>query len=102
MNTSLQVCLYIVAVGGALAAIAKWVVIPVARMVRRVAQFLEDWLGEPERPGDPGRAGVMERLARLEHQTARAEFHLGNGNPKPLREIVESMKADVDELKQRP
>lgn len=42
----------------------------VARTVRqvdkKVSGFLRDWHGEPERPGVPARAGVMERLERTE------------------------------------
>lgn len=102
MSESLQVFLWIAGLGAALAVLAKWVFLPMYRAARRITLFLEDWLGEPARPGFEGRKGVMERLATVEHQTARAEFHLGNGNPTPLRLIVESTKKDVETLKRRP
>jgi hypothetical protein len=38
-----------------------------------IEHFLEDWNGEPERPGVPGRPGMMERVANIEtSQTASA------------------------------
>ena len=40
-------------------------VAPVFRMFR---EFLEDWKGEPDRPGVKGRAGVMARLGSIEHE----------------------------------
>ena len=38
---------------------------------RRIEEFLDDWQGEADRPGVPGRLGVMARLQSLEDgQTA--------------------------------
>lgn len=34
---------------------------------RKVDNFLDDWNGQPERPGVPRQSGVMERLSQLEH-----------------------------------
>lgn len=52
---------------------------------RKIIHFLEDWFGEPDRPGVPGRAGV---LARLECQAAeiaklKATAAETNANTKP-------------------
>ena len=38
------------------------------RTWKKLADFLEDWNGEPARPGRPARLGVPERLARIEAQ----------------------------------
>ncbi len=38
----------------------------VARFMRRVYDFLDQWNGEPARDGEPARAGVPARLAALE------------------------------------
>lgn len=61
-----------VLVVGARWASARW---------RLIAEFLEDWRGEPSRPGVPGRAGVLERLEALESATAtiRAEVTPNGG-----------------------
>lgn len=34
----------------------------------RLSTFLDDWFGEPERPGFPPRPGVPERLRRVERE----------------------------------
>jgi hypothetical protein len=38
--------------------------------IRRVVHLVDDLTGEPERPGVPGRPGVMERLHQLDARTA--------------------------------
>lgn len=40
----------------------------VRRILQAVEDFTEDWNGTPARPGVPGRAGVMERLDKIEHE----------------------------------
>lgn len=39
-----------------------------AEVIRQFLQFLEDWRGEPPRPGFDGRPGIPERLARVERE----------------------------------
>lgn len=40
----------------------------VAPVFREIRNFLDDWKGEQDRPGVPGRAGVMSRLSSIEHE----------------------------------
>jgi len=80
--------------GGALAAIARWGVRPVVGLIRQVREFLEDWRGEPDRPGVPGRRGVMERLERI-------EWHVGNGSEPRLRDVVNDTRAELARLKRQ-
>lgn len=40
----------------------------VAPVFRAARDFLDDWKGEPDRPGVKGRPGVMERLGSIEHE----------------------------------
>lgn len=44
-----------------------------ARTGRRVDQFMDDWYGEPDRPGVPARPGMMERVSGIEERLDRAE-----------------------------
>lgn len=65
---------------------------------RQVADFLEDWGGEPGRPGVPPRPGVMQRLEVLESGmgTIRAEVTPnGGGSLKDMvRRIDQRTSAD--------
>lgn len=55
----------------ALIACARWTY----QQVRSLQDLLEDWHGEKERPGVPGRLGVMERLDRIERTVNSADFN---------------------------
>lgn len=61
---------------------------------RRVSDFLDDWNGEPARPGFSGRPGVPERLTIVELSiaTIRAEVTPNHGG---------SMKDTVGQINQR-
>lgn len=100
-DTVLAVAASIVILGSAVAALAKWVIVPAASAVRRWARFMSDWEGEEDRPGVPGRSGVMARLESIEHKTERAEFHLGNGNPVPMRNLVDEHGQQLVALKEQ-
>lgn len=39
-----------------------------ARTWERVDQFVDDWYGQPERPGVPARPGVLERVTSIERE----------------------------------
>jgi hypothetical protein len=65
----LQAAGAVVLLAGALAVIVKgvrWV----AGLFKKINEFLEDWRGEPGRPGYAKRPGVMERLVALEQGQA--------------------------------
>lgn len=57
-------------IAGTAVAAAIAVLVKVYRWARarfqRIADFLDDWSGEPPRPGYEGRPSVPERLTRLE------------------------------------
>ncbi len=88
------VLLYIGAAGVALGLAWRLIIRPMARLAQRISQFLEDWAGEPPRPGLPdGRKGVLERLDALESRTKRTEWHLGNGDAERMRDVVNRIDA---------
>lgn len=65
-------------VGGVaiLAAVWKTLLQPVIRFLRRTVHFFDDWFGEPERDGVPGRAGVMRRLQLIDEHGERTDTRL--------------------------
>ena len=60
---------------GALVGFSVWL----RKLMRRLDNLLEDWNGSPARPGVPRRAGVMERLEKIECDVA--VILRGPGNP---------------------
>ena len=65
----------VVAVGGALGVTARggrWL----ARRGRQLGHLIDDLLGEPERPGQPARPSLMQRVAGIEARTVEIERRL--------------------------
>lgn len=104
-------CAAIVGVGAAVTVLwklARWMVAQAKKWVL----FMDDWNGTPARPGVCATPGVMARLDTLDsgqgELTKRLDAqdvslfnlnrHVGNGNPKPLREIVEANTEDIKDI----
>ncbi|QVJ00318.1 hypothetical protein KGD82_16275 [Nocardiopsis eucommiae] len=86
-------------IGGAAAVVTGVTVITVGvrkvlATLRRVGHFLDDWAGEPARPGVDARPGVMERLHAIEHEV---KYNHGTS----LKDKVREVKEVVDELAAR-
>lgn len=71
------------------------VVPKVWRPLRRFVAVVDALAGRPPRyPGDPeARPGIIQRLDRI-------EWHVGDGSPESLRDVVEGLRTDVAHLKQ--
>lgn len=63
------------------------------RKAKKFDDFLEDWYGEPERPGVPARPGVMERLAMHGADIATIKGELTTNGGKSLKDKVNSTDA---------
>lgn len=61
----------LIAIMGTLVTLGKWSY----RQFKAIDSLLEDWRGEPARPGVPGRLGVMERLDSIEKKVNSAAFN---------------------------
>ncbi len=71
---------------------------------RAWAQFLEDWNGEPDRPGVPGRQGVLARLHTLEAVAAENGYALRELAPnggRSIKDMVQRIDRRTEHLEQR-
>ena len=87
----------IAAIFGVLLFLWTWIGRPVRREWRTnrtfQRQFREDWMGEPDRPGVPGRIGVMQSL-----QEIRADWVLLSGKVRHLERELLKVRAQVTHL----
>lgn len=60
-----------------------------ARFGRRVDELVDDWMGEQERPGVPGRPGVLERVSQIEARLGAVEHELYPNSGASLRDAVD-------------
>ena len=69
------------------------------RLVTRTLNFLDDWAGEPPRPGVEARPGVMARLQDLEAGLARVLAETRPDHGHSLRDVVHRAAGDVADVK---
>ncbi|TFV33249.1 hypothetical protein E4K10_30985 [Streptomyces sp. T1317-0309] len=85
----------VLTVGGVLTALvgvvaAVWRVVRAGlRFFRRVELFMDDWYGEEDRPGVPGRPGVLERMHSFDARLSRVEHELQPNSGQSLRDAVD-------------
>ncbi|MFD4314971.1 hypothetical protein [Streptomyces sp. NPDC058548] len=60
-----------------------------ARFFLRAGRLLDDFLGEPERPGVPARPGVMERIQNIDTRVTRVEHELYPNSGASLRDAID-------------
>jgi hypothetical protein len=70
--------------------------------VRKFVHLIDDWFGEPERDGVPGRPGVMKRLQDIDDHGKRTdrrldaiEHELKPNSGHSLRDVVDRVEAAV-------
>lgn len=83
------------AVGGLLVWCGRWA----ARILSRTMRFLDDWQGEPARPGIEARPGVMARLLAMEHAVAEVRAETKPNGGSSLRDVVHRTANDVADIK---
>lgn len=71
------------------------------RFGRRVDDFIDDWQGEPPRPGVPARPGVMERMEGMETRMGVMEDGLARVTHELYPNSGESLRDAVDLANER-
>jgi hypothetical protein len=64
------------------------VVVKLIKFLKKMGDAVDDWQGEPARPGVPERPGVMTRLATIEEQ-----LHPNHGST--LRDAINRVESGV-------
>ena len=74
------------------------------KVIKRLNHFLDDVMGEEERPGVPARPGLMERVMRVEHElfpnsgaSLRDQTNRIESTITEIGEAVTTLRVDVDE-----
>lgn len=93
----------IVLAGGALGFVTKFIVMPVIRFIVKLLQFLDDWAGEPERPGiAPARPGVLQRLLGVEADVKILKQQMTANGGSSLADKVDRIEAHTVPPEARP
>jgi len=87
----------IIATGLGLLALIGKVVRWMLRTWKRITDFLDDWNGEPARPGVEARPGFPERIARLERTVSNGLSHNVADIKARVERIEKAQAAYLDE-----
>lgn len=75
---------------GALAAVWRRYVAP---FLRKIGYFLDDWNGEPARPGFEGRPSVPVRLEAIEREQKRVSHEVQTNSGSSLKDAVKRLES---------
>jgi hypothetical protein len=67
-------------------------------LVKRFIHFLDDYFGEEERPGFPGRPGLQERLKFMEDEIACISFEMRPNHGTSIKDAVKRIEDRLDKL----
>jgi hypothetical protein len=69
------------------------------RLLSRTRDFLDDWSGQPGRPGVSGRPGVMARLQTVEQMVTEIRGETQPDHGHSLRDVVHKIREDLSDVK---
>lgn len=78
-----------VIVGGLAGAWRKWA----GPFIRKIGYFLDDWNGEPARPGFDGRPSVPVRLEAIEREQRRVSHEVQTNSGSSLKDAVKRLES---------
>lgn len=88
----------IIATGLGLLTVMGKVVRWMFRTLKRIQRFLDDWQGEPARPGVEARPGFPKRIATLEGEVAGVRAIVSNGLSSTVDDIQRRLGRVEDHL----
>lgn len=94
MSDTLPTLGYVAGALVSLGIIWRYVIAPVSRAIVGLHRFLDDWTGQPPRPGYPPVPGVMEQLATVRNEVT----YNGGGSIKDAVRRIESTQKSTSDL----
>lgn len=70
-------------------------------LVRKFIHFLDDYFGEEERPGFPGRPGMQERLRIMEMELMSISFEMKPNHGTSMKDAINRIESRLNELEQK-
>jgi hypothetical protein len=71
------------------------------KLVKRFIHFLDDYFGEEERPGFPGRPGMQERLGYMESEISCISYEMRPNSGTSIKDAIGRIEKRLDALEQR-
>lgn len=86
---------------GAVTVIVRQLLLPIHRGFLKLQDFLEEWKGEPARPGYAARPGVMQRLEQVEADMARVASEIRSNGGSSMKDAIARVETHLEELAAR-
>jgi hypothetical protein len=71
------------------------------KLTKRFIHFLDDYFGEEERPGFPGRPGMQERLRMLEFELQTISYEMKPNSGTSIKDAVNRIEKRLEQLEQK-
>ena len=69
-----------------------------SRLTKRFIHFLDDYFGEEERPGFPGRPGMQERLRHMEEEMKTISYEMKPNSGSSIKDAINRIEKRLDAL----
>ncbi len=71
------------------------------KILKRFIHFLDDYFGEEERPGFPGRPGMQERLRMIELEIECISFEMKPNHGTSIKDAVGRIEKRLEQLENK-
>lgn len=70
-------------------------------LIKRFIHFLDDYFGEEERPGFPGRPGMQERIRVMEEELKTISYEMKPNSGTSIKDAIGRIEKRLTELEQK-